>query len=103
MMKIRSERLLKYITVCVALSTIFVASSLARDESNEDRYQQQKEQRYGLLDQEKQLLRRSDEFSLEIFETKRSINELHKRLDGLETSYSDVKHSLISVQLKLLK
>jgi septal ring factor EnvC (AmiA/AmiB activator) len=103
MMKTRSERILKYITVCVALSSIFVASSVARDESDEDRDQQQKEQRYGLLDQEKQLLRKSDDISLEISETKRSIHELHKRLDALETSYSDVKHSLISVQLKLLK
>jgi hypothetical protein len=101
-MKSRSDHILKYILICVVLSMVFVSSSFARDDSNEQR-DDERMQKYALIDQEKQLLRQSDDLSLAIFETKRGINDLHKRLDGLEEGYSSVKHALISVQLKLIR
>lgn len=95
-------RVMKLSCTFGVLVVILLATNVAPGASQNDT-PDNRARTYDLLDQEKELLKRDDDLSRAIFEKKREMNELDKKLADLERTRSNVKHALIAVQLKLIR
>jgi hypothetical protein len=69
----------------------------------EDRGDDYYRQRDELIAAEKNLLRQEDAVSGEVFEVKRTINDLYKKLSSMQSQQDSLRHQIISVRMKLLQ
>jgi hypothetical protein len=86
------------VTLLCAAAACPAASDL--EESATARWQMQHE-RYELLDQEKALLEANDNLEHDIDRSKLAVKELMDHLNAAQANLADVRHALISVQLRL--
>jgi len=87
---------------CALSSTADEQSDRTREEAKEHEWRG-RQQRYQLLDQEKALLKQSDELSYQVFDYKRTIDELSKKLSATQSNLDDVHRRLITVRMKLMQ
>jgi len=97
-MKFRRAKI--FMLSALAMFLAPVVAGFADDRA--DRDDQQRQQRYELMDQEKQLLKEDDELSQQVFELKRTMNEIYKRLSASEASLATVRHRLISIRMQMM-
>jgi septal ring factor EnvC (AmiA/AmiB activator) len=86
----------------LVFTAVFVAGSPADNRDDSGRKWQENRQRYELVDEERALLKQSDQLTYEIMDLKRNINDLQKRLSMAQSKLDDVRYNLVSVKMKLM-
>ncbi|MCA9802417.1 MAG: hypothetical protein KC777_10540 [Cyanobacteria bacterium HKST-UBA02] len=99
----RNRATTSLLLLLVALAGVSLGRSYADTPTDDQRWREERERRFELVDQEKALLRESDALSKRMFELKRAIDQLHANLSACQQKYESVNHRLITVQMMLLK
>lgn len=85
-----------FLSACNALIFCIICSQ-AKGQENDNR-----SQRYALMDAEKSLLAQQDDVSRQIAQLNFDINEKQKSLTSAHQRLESIRHQLISIQMKLL-